>query len=137
MPLPSLNDSDMQALERLNEQDINAAIAGDVATITSPWTDDFVVIPSAVRSQGRTANVEIAERTRSKLKYGGSQYRIDFEEIKFWVSMRITWCTYRAQRGSVRMGRSSAGRETIAHPQRQADGSWKMHRTMTSVDPPA
>jgi len=63
---PSL-EADRRAIEALNQQDIKAVMASDIATITSQWTDDFVVLPSAgpiVR--GRKANVEMVEQAKEQ-----------------------------------------------------------------------
>jgi ketosteroid isomerase-like protein len=118
VPLLSLNDSDLRAIEQLNQQDIDAVMAGDVATITSQWTEDFVVLPSAgpiVR--GRTANVAIAERSRVQIEaMDPLEYRVECEEIKVLGEYAYEWGTYS---GSTRLRASGAGdllqREADAH----------------------
>ena len=138
MTNPSSIEADLRAIEALNQQDVDAVMAGDITAIASQWTDDFVVLPPAgpiVR--GRTANAEIAERGRARLQdIEPIAYTVDFEEIKVFGEYACEWGTYR---GSMR---PRAGGETISYSgklirilQRQPDGSWKMHRTMATTDP--
>jgi ketosteroid isomerase-like protein len=115
-------------------------MASDVATITSQWTDDFAMIPAAgpiVR--GRAANVEMVERGNEQISaLEPLKYEVEFEEIEVVGDYAFEWGTYRGA------SRPRAGGETISYSgklmrilQRQPDGSWKMHRTMVTVDSPA
>jgi ketosteroid isomerase-like protein len=133
-------EADLRAIEALNQQDVDAALAGDIDTITSQWTEDFVVLPSGgpiVR--GRAANAAIVENGRAQLQaIDPLEYVVHFEEIRVAGDYAFEWGTYR---GSMR---PRAGGETVSYSgklmrilHRQPDGSWKMHRTMTTTDPPA
>jgi len=133
-------EADLRAIKALNEQDRNAILANDIATITSQWTEDFVVLSAAgpiVR--GRTANVEIAERSRQQVRViEPLEYVADFEEIQVVGDYAYEWGTFR---GSTRPrgggGIVSYSGKLMRILQRQHDGSWKMHRTMFTTDPPA
>ena len=140
MSTPPALEADLRAIAALNAQDMKAIMESDVSTITSQWTDDFVVLPSTgpiVR--GRAANVEIAEAGKAQLQaIEPVEYVVNFEEISVTGDYAFEWGTYR---GSMR---PRAGGDTVAYSgklmrilQRQPDGSWKMHRTMLTIDPPA
>ena len=47
MPNSPSFEADLRAIQALNQQDARAIMAGDMATITSQWTEDFVVLPAA------------------------------------------------------------------------------------------
>ena len=135
--MPSL-EADLRAIEALNQQDMEAVMARDIATITSQWTEDFVILSSAgpiVR--GRSANVRIAESSRQQLQaIEPIEYVAHFEEIQVLGEYAYEWGTYR---GSMR---PPGGGDIVSYRgklmrilQRQQDGSWKMHRTMLTTDP--
>ena len=133
---PSL-DADRRAIEALNEQDQRAALAGDVDTIASQWSEEFTVLPAAGPIiRGRAANVAIAEGARAQLAaIEPVEYVAQFEEITICGDYAFEWGIYR---GSMR----PPGGDLVSYSgkvmrilQRQPDGSWKMHRTMTTTDP--
>jgi ketosteroid isomerase-like protein len=140
MSHPPALEADLRAIAALNAQDMKAIMESDVSTITSQWTDDFVVLPSTgpiVR--GRAANVTIAEAGKAQLQaIEPVEYVVNFEEISVNGDYAFEWGTYRGRM------RPRAGGDTVAYSgklmrilQRQPDGSWKMHRTMLTLDPPA
>jgi ketosteroid isomerase-like protein len=133
-------EADRRAIEALNDHDVKAALANNVEAIVSQWTDDFVVIPAAgpiVR--GRSANAALAEQGKEQmLALVPVDYRVEMEEITVTGDYAFEWGTYRGA------ARPRAGGSEVTYSgkllrilQRQPDGSWKMHRTMTTIDPPA
>ena len=135
---PTLED-DVRAIEALNQHDVKAALAGDVAAITSQWTADFVVLHSAgpvVR--GYAANAAMAEQGKAQLELMEPlDYAVDIEEIKVLGDYAYEWGTFRGS------ACPRAGGETLTYSgklirilERQPDGAWKMHRTMVTTDPP-
>jgi ketosteroid isomerase-like protein len=140
MPSESHLEADRRAIEALNRHDVNAVLASDVEAIVSQWTDDFVVIPSAgpiVR--GRSANAALAERGKEQMQaLIPVDYVVEIEEITVAGDYAFEWGTYWGA------ARQRAGGSNVAYSgkllrilQRQPNGSWKMHRTMTTSDPPA
>jgi uncharacterized protein (TIGR02246 family) len=136
MPDLSSLENDLRAIEAVNQRDVQAALAGDVAMIMSQWTDDFVLLPPAGPiMRGRSV---IAEAFRGVESPETLEWVLDVQEVKVLGDHAFLWGTYR---GSVR---PRAGGETVRTSgklmrilQRQPDGSWKMYRTMYTVDPPA
>ena len=133
------NDSDRHAIEALNRQDVEAVIAGDVATIISQWTENFVMLSAGPIVRGRTANAEMAERAKSQIEaMEVLEYHVDFEEIAVMGDHASEWGTYRGVARNRASGQViSYGGKLLRILPRQADGSWKMHRTMGIVDPPS
>jgi ketosteroid isomerase-like protein len=133
-------ETDRSAIEALNQHDVKAALASDVEAIVSQWTVDFVVIPPAgpiVR--GRSANAALAEQAKEQMRaLIPVDYVVEIEEITVTGDYAFEWGTYRGA------ARPRAGGSDVTYSgkllrilQRQPDGSWKMHRTMTTSDPPA
>ena len=133
-------DADTRAIEALNQHDVKAALASDVDAIVSQWTDDFVVLPPAgpiVR--GRANNAAAVESGKEQmLAFEPVDYVVEFEEITVAGDYAFEWGTFRG------VTRPRAGGSDLAYSgklmrilQRQPDGSWKMHRTMVTNDPPA
>jgi ketosteroid isomerase-like protein len=134
---PSLQ-SDLRAITALNQHDVDAVLASDIDALFSQWSDDFVVIPSAgpiVR--GRRANVEAVRNSLEQIRaFEPVEFVVDFAEITVVGHYAFEWGTFRG------ISRPRAGGEAVSYKgkllrilQRQADGSWKMHRTMTTNDP--
>jgi ketosteroid isomerase-like protein len=121
----------------LNQHDVDAVLASDIDALISKWTDDFVVIPSAgpiVR--GRRANVEAIRNSLEHIRaFEPVEFVVDFAEITIVGDYAFEWGTFRGT------SRPRAGGDAVSYKgkllpilQRQPDGSWKMHRTMTTND---
>ena len=132
-------EDDVRAIEALNQHDIEAVLAGDVAAITSQWTADFVVLHAAAPIvRGYAANAAMAEQSKAQLEVMEPlDYAVDIEEIKVMGDYAYEWGTFRGS------ARPRAGGETLTYSgklmrilERQPDVAWKMHRTMVTTDPP-
>ena len=132
----SKRDADLRAIQALNQQDMKAALDNDIDTITSQWTDDFVVLSAGPIIRGRAAHVAIAEQSRPHLQaIEPLDYVVAFEEIQICGDYAFEWGTYHSRM------RPRAGGDVISSSgklmrilQKQPDGSWKMHRTMLTTD---
>jgi uncharacterized protein (TIGR02246 family) len=128
-------ENDLRAIEAINQRDVQAALAGDTAMMMSQWTDDFVVLPpTGPILRGRSV---IAEAFRGVERPETLEWVLDIQEVKVLGDHAFQWGTYH---GKVR---PRAGGETVRTGgklmrilQRQPDGSWKMYRTMYTVDAP-
>jgi uncharacterized protein (TIGR02246 family) len=128
------SENDLRAIEAINRQDVQFALANDAGKMMSQWTDDFVLLPPAgpiMRGRSVIADafsgVESPEIVESVL---------DIQEIKVLGDHAFEWGTYHY---SMR-----AGGETLRTAgklmrilQRQPDGSWKIYRSIATIDPPA
>jgi ketosteroid isomerase-like protein len=133
-------EADRLAIEALNQHDVKAALASDVAAIVAQWTDDFVVLPPVGPiTRGRSANAALVEQGREQMRtLTPVDYVVDFEEITIAGDYAIEWGTFRGS------ARPLAGGADVTYSgklmrilKRQPDGTWKMHRTMMTNDPPA
>ena len=129
---------DLRAIDALNQHDVQAVLSGDTRAITSQWTDDFVVLSSGGIIRGKAANVALVEAGAEQINaFEPVDYTVEFEEITVLGDYAYEWGTYR---GSVR---PRTGGEAMSYSgkllrilRRQPDGTWKMHRTMMTSDPP-
>lgn len=102
----------------------------------SQWTDDFVLLqPAGPILRGRSTIAEAFGGVESSVEILESV--LDIQEVKLLGDYAFQWGTYHY---SVR---PRAGGETVRTNgklmrilQRQPDGSWKMHRTISTADPP-
>jgi uncharacterized protein (TIGR02246 family) len=131
--------NDLRAIQALNQRHIEAWLSSDTEAVIALWSDDFTVIPPAgpiVR--GRRANAEILEKGMEQiLAFEPLEAVEDFEEIKIIGDYAFQWGTYRFS------SRPRAGGDSVSSSgrllrilQRQSDGSWKMYRTIATIDPP-
>jgi ketosteroid isomerase-like protein len=132
-------EADRRAIQALNQHDVEAVLASDNDAIVSQWTDDFVVIPPAGPIiRGRSANAAIVEQGKEQMQaLIPVDYVVEIEEITITGEYAFEWGTYRGAT------RPRAGGSDVTYSgklmrilQRQPDGSWKMHRTMATIDPP-
>ena len=128
-------ENDLRALEGVNQRDVQFALASDADSMMSQWTDDFVLLPPVGPiMRGRSA---IAEAFRGVESPEIVEYVLDIQEVKVLGDHAFQWGTYRYGM------RPRAGGETVRTGgklmrilQRQPDGSWKIHRGISTVDPP-
>jgi len=130
----SLED-DLRAIDALNQRDIEFALAGDPIAMMSQWTEDIVLLQSAgpiLRGCSTAADALLPAASAIEIL----EWAFDFHEIKVFGDHAVEWGTYR---GSMR---SRAGGDAFRTAgkllrvlQRQPDGSWKIHRTISTVDP--
>lgn len=131
-------DADVKAIEALNRHDVTAGLASDIDAVVSQWTDDFVLIPPAgpvVR--GRAANVAMMEQARPQLdKFEPVAYEVNFDEIIVAGDYAFAWGQFRIA-ARPRAGGSDivSNGKLLRVYQRQPDGRWLMHRTMSAMDP--
>ena len=135
MPSRPTLEEDLRAIEAINQRDVQYAKANDPAMMMSQWTDDFVVLPpTGPILRGRSV---IAEAIRGVESPETLEWVLDIQEVKVLGDHAFQWGTYH---GTVR---PRSGGETVRTGgklmrilQRQSDGSWKMHRTIYTVEAP-
>jgi uncharacterized protein (TIGR02246 family) len=133
--MPTLEE-DLRAIEAINQRDVQYAKANDPVMMMSQWADDFVVLPPVGPiMRGRAAIAETIAGIENPMET--VDWSLNFEEVKIFGDYALQWGTYG---GSVR---PRAGGEEIRTGgklmrilQRQPNGSWKMHRTIYTVDAP-
>jgi uncharacterized protein (TIGR02246 family) len=128
-------EKDLRAIEGINQRDVQFALAGDGSMMMSQWTDDFVLLPPVGPIlRGRRVIAEAFEGIESPKIV---EYVLDIQEVKVLGDHAFQWGTYRY---SLRSGAGGATVRTSGKLmrilQRQPDGSWKMHRGISTVDAP-
>ena len=126
-------ENDLRAIDVVNRRDVQFALANDADMMMSQWTDDIVLLQQgAPVMRGRAA---IAEAFRSIQRPEIVGYALDIQEVEVVGDFAFQWGTY-----SYAM-RPHGGGESVHTSgkimrilQRQPDGSWKIHRGMTTVD---
>ena len=129
-------ENDLRAIEAINQRDVQFALAGDTASMMSQWTDDFVLLqPAGPILRGRSTIAEAFRGVETSVEI--LEFVLDIQEVKLLGDHAFQWGTYRYSL------RPRAGGETVQTSgklmrilQRQSDGSWKMHRTISTIDPP-
>jgi uncharacterized protein (TIGR02246 family) len=129
-------ENDLRAIQAINQRDVQFALANDSTKMMSQWTDDFVLLqPVGPILRGRSTIAEAFQGMESAVEILESV--LDIQEIKVLGDHAFEWGTYRYSL------RPRTGGEAVPTSgklmrilQRQADGSWKIHRTISTVDPP-
>ena len=130
-------DADLRAIRALNQHDIDAAMSSDLDAMISQWTEDFVLIGEVGIIRGRAANADLVEPAREMAaRVEPLEHVLDFEETVVAGDYAFQWGTFRSRARSRSDGQIFSGSDKLMRIlQRQTDGSWKMHRTMTIRDP--
>ena len=133
---PDLQE-DLRAIEALNQHDVDAVLSSDFDALISQWTEDFVLITEGSVVRGRNANAVLMEGARARADLlEPVEHVLDFEETIVAGDYAFQWGTFRSSTRARESGQVfSGGGKLLRILQRQADGSWKMHRTMTVADP--
>ena len=129
-------ENDLRAIEAINQRDVQFALANDSGKMMSQWTDDFVLLqPVGPVLRGRRAIAEALGDMERSVEI--LDYVLDIQEVKVLGDHAFQWGTYRYSMRPRAGGEAiSASGKLMRILQRQPDGSWKMHRTITTVDPP-
>jgi len=131
---------DSGAIERLHEQDVAAAKAGDIATLATLWTDDAVALPPG--EQPVIGIAAIREWLKKGQDSGGrfeiTEYRIDFQETRVLGDETIEWGRTRVSMRPIGgQGSMTISGNILRVLRRQPDGTWKVARAIWNMDPPA
>jgi ketosteroid isomerase-like protein len=129
----SLED-DLRAIAALNDRDVEFALAGDPTAMMSQWADDIVLLQPAgpiVRGRSMAADAFLGAASAIEI----IEWMFDFEEIRILGDHAIEWGTYRGRmRPRVGGDAFQTSGKLLRVLQRQPDGSWKIHRTISTVD---
>ena len=125
--------SDRKAVEELHRRDIAAAKAYDVETLVSLWTADIVALaPSAAPIVGKQAGRAMLEAGREASRsFETLEHTQDWRELQIVGDYAFEWGTFEVAarpKGGGKIAREKY--KVLRVLQRQADGSWKVHRTM-------
>lgn len=136
-PDETRRDADLAAIDRLHQADMRAVLAGDTATLTSLWTDDIVAIaPGAPIREGRQANAESLRRmSEASADWAPVEYALDFRPPDLIGDHAVEWGTFRGRSRHRVTGEEATTSGTVMRVlRRQADGSWRVARTMFTVE---
>ena len=125
-------ENDLRDIDAVNRRDVQYALANDADLMMSQWTDDIVLLQTgAPIMRGRAV---IAEAFRTMERPEIVDYVLDIHEVEVLGDYAFQWGTYRYGM------RPHGSRETFHTNgkimrilQRQSDGTWKIHRGMTTV----
>jgi uncharacterized protein (TIGR02246 family) len=127
----------LKSIEELHKKGKLASMNGDLETLFSLFTDDGILIPA----EGDI--IEGKEGLRNMLKQSLELYKDyiitecsqDFEEIKILDQYAYEWGTYSGKYKSKDNGKEITGSGKLMRIlKQQADGSWKVFRTIWTVD---
>ena len=132
-----LENSMLKSIEELHKKDKQASMNGDLETLISLFTDDGIAIPA----EGDI--IEGKEALRNMLKQNSelhedyiiTEYNHDFKEVKVLGEYAYEWGTYSGKYKSKNEEKEIAGSGKLMRILKlQADGSWKVHRTIWTAD---
>ena len=129
--------SDIEAINKLHQREMDASRKWDIDTLASLWSDDVVMLPAGEPALiGRDANR--ASVTRLRDQSGSAQisdYILSFNEVKVTGDWAFEWGTYSGTLAPEGGGESlRATGKVIRVLKKDADGSWKIARAMYNSD---
>jgi len=127
----------LQAIQELHKKDQAASLEGDVETLLSLFTDDGVVIPAEGEViKGKDGLRKMLEQNFKAMKeYMLVEYKHDFKEIKIMREYAYEWGMYSGTYKSKKNNKEISGSGKIMRIlQQQKDGSWKVSRSIWTVD---
>jgi uncharacterized protein (TIGR02246 family) len=132
---PTSREADLRAIEAINQQDIQFALANDSDRMMSQWTDDIVLLqPAGPIMRGRKAIAQAFQGVESPEII---EYELDMQEVTVSGDYAFLWGTYhygmRPRTGGDTVRTSGKLMRIL---QRQLDGSWKIYRGISTLDPP-
>jgi uncharacterized protein (TIGR02246 family) len=127
--------NDVRAIETVNRQDVQFALAGDKTKMMSQWTDDFVLLPPAGPiMRGRAVIAKAFEGVESPKIV---DYVLDIQEVTVLGDHAFEWGTYHyTVRPRERGEAVQTSGKLMRILQRQPDQSWKIYRGMSTIDVP-
>jgi uncharacterized protein (TIGR02246 family) len=130
--------ADLAAIEKLRQQDIAATVARDPGALTDFWADDAIRLGvGAPPDIGKKAIRASNERQTANKNFKVLSYVPETKDFTFldggWA---IEWRTYTASYVDSPGGEAKHARGTVlAVFKKLPDGSWKIFRSMGSIEP--
>jgi len=122
-----------KAIEELHRRDIAATLAYDVEALASLWTDDMVSLPPGHPPiVGREANRAFLDKGRQEsARYDILSYTQQWQEVREVGEYAFEWGTISTRTREVTSGKESAVTfNAMRVLKREADGAWRVHRTL-------
>jgi len=122
-----------KAIEELHRRDIAASLAYDVEALASLWTDDMVSLPPGHPPiVGREANRAFLDKGRQEsAKYDILSYNQQWQEVREVGEYAFEWGTISTRTREVTSGKERAVTfNAMRVLKREADGAWRVHRTL-------
>jgi uncharacterized protein (TIGR02246 family) len=127
----------LKSIEELHKKDKQAALNGDIKTLSSLFTDDGILIPAVGDIiEGKEGLKNMLKQSFELYKdYTVTEYDHDFKEIKVLGQYAYEWGIYSSKYKSKKDSKEiTASGKLMRILKLQADGSWKVHRTIWTVD---
>jgi uncharacterized protein (TIGR02246 family) len=130
------SESDLQAIQRLHQRDIDATLARDPQALADLFTDDAVLLEPGVPAViGKPAI--LADNKKDSLEHPDAKvvsYKPEIKDLQVVDGWAFEWDTFEAsykesEKAEVKSFRAKALRIL----KRQPDGSWKFARVMWNL----
>jgi uncharacterized protein (TIGR02246 family) len=124
---------DLERIEELHRADMRASKAGDYRTLRTLLSDDAVILPPGGHMiRGREAlDASFARMAQPAPATEVLDYRFEWHEVRVCGDYAFEWGYIVGEERSRRTGEVTSERHHVMRVlQRQADGSWKVHRTI-------
>lgn len=125
--------SDLERIDELHHTDMKASKERDHLTLRTLMSDDAVVLPPGGRLiRGRAAlDKSFAAMQGAPVMSDVLEYRFDWHEVQVCGEYAFEWGYIVGQEQDRATGKVTAETYHVMRIlQRQADGSWKVHRTI-------
>lgn len=125
--------ADLERIEELHATDMRASREQDFHTLRRLMSDDAVVLPpGGVMVRGREGlDRSFAQMAKTPPATDVLEYRFDWKEVKVLDDFAFEWGYIRGRERDKTTGvETSETYQVMRILQKQADGAWKVHRTI-------
>ncbi|HJU74510.1 MAG TPA: nuclear transport factor 2 family protein [Gemmatimonadaceae bacterium] len=125
--------TDFDRIDELHQTDMRASQERDYLTLRSLLSDDFVMLPPGGELiRGRAAvDASFAKMGSVELPTDVLEYRFDWKEVRVLGDYAFEWGYIRGAERDRKTGEVSTSMHHVMRIlQRQADGRWKVHRSI-------
>ena len=131
-------ESDLAAIEELHRRDMEAARRGDFAALRGVVDDDVVMLAPGARVQRGRAELDRAfeSMSRASKAHDVVEYELRIEEVKVLGDYAYEWGSITGSMREVATGDiSRSAFHVMRILRRQADGSWRVYRSIWTRAP--
>ncbi|MEW5915514.1 MAG: SgcJ/EcaC family oxidoreductase [Gemmatimonadota bacterium] len=124
---------DREEIERLHERDMRASKARHYATLRTLMSDDAVVLPPGGRAIRGRSQIDAGFAKMGSVEPDADvlEYRFEWEEVRILGDYAYEWGYIHGRERDRKTGaETTSAYHVMRILQRQADGSWKVHRTI-------
>lgn len=131
-------ERELRAIEKLHQRDMAASRSGDFETLRTLMSDEAVMMPPGGNFVRGRAEIDagMGRMSEAMRTVEVLEYVLDFEEVKVLGDYAFEWGVIRGRMRSLDGGDAEESIYKVMRIlQKQANGEWKVHRSIWNAHP--